>query len=271
MGLAHSPTQMSSPPAIRARLRTLRDAMRYFSPRSSPRQVFLLITRERSGSTAWMDLVGRHPELLCDPHDFLAPQRWFPELDRKRTLYTTRPTRGYKLKICYDYLAEDAESVRHFLLERQQHGIRLVRFYRKNLLRQALSSAMVKATGQLHQLKGSEQKRERRRIDIQNFKRAAIYMQGLSEFEEAALQGVPHLSLAYEESLEKPENTPAATVRFFEYLGLKPMPVDTQYRKPPVRPLHETVANPEEVMAVLRELPFADPTELDQAAGVNRV
>ena len=68
-----------------------------------------------------------------------------------------------------------------------------------------------------------------------------------AEEERAALEGIPHTRVIYEEDLEPAAAHQATANRVLDFLGLPHRPVSTPLRKINARPLREIIANYDEL------------------------
>lgn len=235
---------------------------RWFSQTAQERVQFILITKERSGSTVLMDILSRHPAIWVDLHDFYSPRKWEARFDKPGKVFSRKPVRGVKFKICNDYTSISQQEQTDFIHARHEHGVRLVRLHRKTYLRQALSFIMTGQTRKLHYHHDCSERIETFALDVPKFIDAATYYRELSEREACALEGVPHCYLSYEDVLESPDGKQRGADACFQFLGLPSVPVDTSYKKPSRPQLRSLISNYAELEESLASLPWADIGEL---------
>jgi hypothetical protein len=88
-------------------------------------------------------------------------------------------------------------------------------------------------------------------VDPENVIRWMRSSEALKAYEERLLEGVPHLSLTYEENIRDPRRHQETVEDICEFLGIESAPVQTQYQKMAPPSLREGVANYE---ALARQL-----------------
>jgi LPS sulfotransferase NodH len=241
-------------------LRRLMTEAQHFSPILRPAGYFLLVSQERTGSTLLSTLLSSHPEILMDLHVFYTPETW-PQTRRPgRRLPTTRPVRGFKFKTTHTPLKSSASEVRQFFRTQVDAGVRIVRLQRHNLMRQALSGQMVGKRNGLHTWRhepAASSARPAVEVDVSDLMGRIKYFDRLTRFQDAALAGIPHLAVSYEDDLLPQDRHQATANRVFQSLDLPSAPVETQLRKLTANDLSSIVANLPEVEAALRDTPYA--------------
>lgn len=121
---------------------------------------------------------------------------------------------------------------------------------RTNLLRHALSNIRARREG-FSRKKGEQAPSGAMQVDPENVIRWMRSSEALKAYEERLLEGVPHLSLTYEENIRDPRRHQETVEDICEFLGIESAPVQTQYQKMAPPSLREGVANYE---ALARQL-----------------
>ena len=166
--------------------------------------------------------------------------------------------RGVKFKICNDYTSITQQEQTDFIRKRHERGVRFIRLNRVSYLNQSVSYVMAAQTHRLHYRKESVEEVPRFSVDIERVLNAITYYYELDQREMSALEGLPHLSLTYEEVFEQPGGKQVAADQCFEFLGVESVPVDTAYRKPKRAKLPELIDNFDELAEALSRIPYVD-------------
>jgi hypothetical protein len=80
--------------------------------------------------------------------------------------------------------------------------------------------------------------------------------EALRDYEKKLLEGVPHLSLTYEENILDPEGHQETVDQICAFLGVKSVPVESGYEKIAPPSLRDGVLNYEELARRLRGTPY---------------
>jgi len=241
-------------------LRRLLTEARNLSPILRPARYFLLVSQERTGSTLLTTLLSFHPEVLMDLHVFYTPATWPASRRPGRRLPSRRPVRGFKFKTTHTPLKSSVSEVRRFFRTQVEAGLRVVRLQRHNHMRQALSAQMVGKRNALHAWRhapATASPRPAVEVDVSDLLGRMEYFDQLTRFQDAALEGIPHLPIRYEEDLLPQDRHQETANRIFRALDLPPAPVETQLRKLTANDLSSIVANLPEVEAALQDTPYA--------------
>jgi LPS sulfotransferase NodH len=213
---------------------------------------FLILTSGRTGSSHLVSLLDSHPDLCCfgelfrpaeaslpffyvntphtDPHEYLAS---LTDRVGKRLM-------GFKLTP--NCLATHPEAER--LL--QDTRVRVILLRRVNLLAQALSGGLAKATGVWHSTGGKRNPHAQVRIPPERIVGTLIKLQEQQLALVALCREHPVFELSYEDLAA--DNRLDDVQRF---LGVEPQPLTSRYRRLDPRPLREKIENWEEVRAAL--------------------
>lgn len=218
---------------------------------------FVIFASGRTGSSLLMDLLNSHPGIECEDeilsHRVLSAHRF---LDARAAL-SRRAMFGFKLKLRH-LTTQGVTDPAAFLGRLHARGCRIVHLARRDRLRQALSSAVARQRLAHHQTRAGQRPRAGPfRIDVPwligRMRQMDVDLQG----ERAALTGLPHLALRYEDDLLRRESFQATLDRVFDYLGLDQAPVRTEYVRTGTDRLADLVANLDEIRLTLRTTEYA--------------
>lgn len=220
---------------------------------------FVLFGRGRSGTTALLSMLGDVPGLQCEGevlHDWVL----FP---RRHVLGrgARSPAPGYGCKIL-SYQLRDVQTrldaPESFLRAlHDEHGFRVLYLRRTNLLRHALSNIRARRE-QFHQSKrGTRKGGQSLRFDPERVLAWMRSSEALAGYEARLLEGVPHLSLTYEEHVRSADAHQGTVNEICAFLNVETAPVESSYEKIAPPSLREGVANYDELAARLRGTPYA--------------
>lgn len=221
---------------------------------------FILFGRGRSGTTALVSLLDGLPGVCCEGeilHDWVP----FPHLHvQGRSARTASQTYGCKI---LSYQIRDVQwtlpSRRDFLRTlHHEDGFQVLYLRRTNLLRHALSNIRARRDT-FHQEKNGTGGRKRHRSESE-----ALYVDpetvvdwmhssdALRSYEETLLDGVPHLSLTYEEHIRNPDQHQATINEICEFLEIEAAPVQSRYQKIAPPSLRDGVENYDQLVRRLQ-------------------
>lgn len=218
---------------------------------------FVIFASGRTGSSLLMDLLNSHPGIECEDeilsHRVLSAHRF---LDARAAL-SRRAMFGFKLKL-HHLATQGITDPAAFLGRLHAEGCRIVHLARRDRLRQALSSAVARQRLTQHQTRAGQRPRAGPfRIDVPWLIGRMRQMDAGLQGERAALTGLPHLALWYEDDLLRRESFQASLDRVFDYLGLDQAPVRTEYVRTGTDRLADLVANLAEIRQALRTTEYA--------------
>jgi len=227
-------------------------------PAQGPRPRFVLFGRGRSGTTALVSMLDDVPALHCEGEVLFRPVL-FP---RRHVLgrCARSPGPGYGCKILSYQIRDLQTRVRRpetFLRElHHEHGFQILYLRRTNLLRHALSN--IRARREQYQQKKGEAASTGRalHVDPQHVLAWMRQSEGLRNFEERVLEGLPYLSLTYEAHIRDAGHHQTTVDEVCAFLGVESAPVESSYQKVAPPSLREGIANYEEMAAALAETPY---------------
>jgi LPS sulfotransferase NodH len=124
----------------------------------------------------------------------------------------------------------------------REDGFKVLYLRRTNLLRHALSNIRARQEG-FSRKKGEQTEAGALEVDPETVIEWMRSSEAYEDYEERLLEGVPHLSLTYEENIRDPRHHQETVEDICEFLGIESAPVQTQYKKMAPPSLREGVAN----------------------------
>ncbi len=244
---------------VRQQFRHLQALLSSLSGRPLPDTRFVLFGRGRSGTTALVSMLDDVSGLQCEGevlHDYVS----FPY--RHVLGRAARVSAGaYGCKI----LSYQIKDVQHppgprtdFLrILHHEHDFRILYLRRKNLLRHALSN--IRARRKTFHRKKSDPDATPTALnaDPSLVLEWIQSSEALSDYEHSLLEGVPHLSLTYEEHIRHAEDHQSTVDLICDFLEIESSPVESSYRKVAPRSLKDRVANYDELAQRLDGTPYA--------------
>jgi LPS sulfotransferase NodH len=238
--------------------------IRNLSVRPRAATYFVIVAQERTGSTLLSDLLSFHPDVLMDRHNFYTPKAWSQSSGTVESLYSSTPTRGFKLKVTETPRQDDSERVRQWFRE-HDGDIQWIRLRRRNTLRQAVSAHIADRRDRLHSWREEKLgvisqlwKEQDASADDESCTvcpQAVVdkvkYFETLDQFEDRALQDVSPLTLTYETDLLPQAQHERTAHRVFDHLGLSQAPVETRLEKVTPPALNTLVDNYDELVDAL--------------------
>ena len=239
-----------------------RRAMRKFSDaESGPSIRFVIYGQGRSGSSVLLDLIGSHPDVYCESEIFnekVAARLLKPwDYLHARADLSPKPAYGCKMKIYQMTDDQGIEDPHQFMLDLHAGGWKVIHLVRQDLFRKALSLVVAETRGQFLDRKSGGTGVDSIAIDPVRLEAAMRERKNADEAELAALEGIPHVRVTYEEDLLDSANHQAVSDRVLEYLGIETAPVETRYVRTSRGHVSDYVSNYEDVHAYLSSTEFA--------------
>jgi LPS sulfotransferase NodH len=230
---------------VRQQYRHLQAWIGYLARRTPPETRFILFGRGRSGTTALVSLLDALPSVRCEGeilHDYVP----FPSVHVRGRSRRARSA-GYGCKIL-SYQLRDVQSAfdapRTVLRElHQRHGFNLLYLRRTNLLRHALSNIRARRDQFHRRTSDASERPPSLKVDPEHVLEWMRKSEALQRYEAELLEGVPYLSLTYEEHMRDPSAHQSTVDLICEHLGLPSAPVETDYEKLAPRSLRKGVSN----------------------------
>jgi hypothetical protein len=136
-------------------------------------------------------------------------------------------------------------------------GWKLIHLHRRNVLRHALSNMVAEHVGGFVFRGAGPAESVGLTVDVDMLLGAMSVREEQAEAERAALAGLPHVSVCYEDDLLKPERHQATLDRLSDALGLPRAQAGTEVRRITTDSLRTTIANYEEVATAVRSSRWA--------------
>jgi len=220
---------------------------------------FVIFGRGRSGSTTLVSLLDSLPGVRCDDEILHRPVL-FP-LEHVRAKCAGSRSAAYGCKIL-SYQVRTVKTRRRreaFVRDLARDGFRILYLTRDNVVQQAVSNIRARQLG-FHQSAGRATAVQRVTVDRDDLMHWIEQSLALARFERAALAGVPHLGLTYENDLVLESLHRTTLLRVCDFLDL-PRPegvsLRSQYRKVSPRTLRDSVANYDQLVGFLQGTPYA--------------
>ncbi|MFB6230721.1 MAG: hypothetical protein ABEL04_06140 [Salinibacter sp.] len=233
-------------------------AYRWTDSNALPAPRFILFGRGRSGTTALLSMLDDVPALHCEGevlHNYV-PYPYRHVLGRSARAAAP----GYGCKIL-SYQVQDVQNALEHpasFIDRlwNEGGFQILYLRRANLLRHALSNIRARRE-QFHKKKDDTPDEARAlRVDPDHVMEWIRSSEALGAYEERLLEGVPHLSLTYEEHIRDPDVHQATVDEICASLGVESAPIESSYRKIAPPSVREGVANYDELVRRLRGTPY---------------
>ncbi len=238
-----------------------RGVRRIVSPGDGPKIRFVIYGQGRSGSSVLLDLIGSHPDVYCESEIFnekVAARLLKPwDYLHARADLSPKPAYGCKMKIYQMTDDQGIESPHQFMLDLHVGGWKVIHLVREDLFRKALSLVVAETRGQFLDRKSGGTGVDSIAIDPARLEAAMRERRNADEAELAALEGIPHVRVTYEEDLLDAANHQAVSDRVLEYLGLESAPVETRYVKTSRGHVSDYVTNYSDVHEYLTGTEFA--------------
>lgn len=212
---------------------------------------FVIFGQSRAGTTLLQELLNSHPEIQCDGEllnlnqKYLANRqgyqlhRRFPLLLIYRQLWAAhRPAYGCKL------LVEHLAYVRATLTLLEKIGWKIIHVQRRDVLHQSFSLLVALKTDRWHRQAG-EALDDPLRVQIteSELKDEICKRQLMRARENKVMKSLSPLSLFYEDNLQQSDDQARTLGRVFDFIGVRPHPVNSSLQPTYERPYSEIVEN----------------------------
>lgn len=199
-----------------------------------------------------VELLNGNPNVHCDgeilERPVLLPTEWV-------TVHRNRHSGcayGFKVKLYQLTIDQALDDPDRWLATMHQGGWCVIYLWRRNLLRHVLSNIVALNSGRYRRRVGSTGAEPTQlRVDPARVLQFMRLREQLGEQERAALAGVPHETVCYEDDLMRTERHQATVGRLGKALRLKLERASTTLRPINSRPLPDMVANYEELERAL--------------------
>lgn len=228
-------------------------AMRYLpaiAPRwASPIRRFVIVTVGRTGSELLVNLLDRHPRVVCEG-EILALRPRFPRQYARaraaRAGWHGAEAYGWKLLTGHFMDGTDssvtADAAERYIAGLVEDGHRIILLERRDHLQQAISWYRAHH-GRFHYRHGDDEAYVPVEVDPELLLRAASTNEVASDQLRVSVKVVPHLRLVYEDDLLDPVRHQHTLDSVCAFLGIASAPASTEYIKVAPRHTQELVSN----------------------------
>ena len=238
------------PPLKQAAVYASRFRPSRLGPIAAGRVQFVIFAQGRTGSTLLADLMNSHEGVHCDNEILGWPVR-FPDAWVNACRRRHRGSHyGFKVKP-YELTVDQRLDPGAWLSRMDERGWKLIHLRRRNVLRHALSNVVAEHIGGYTFRNADPGESAGVTVDPDMLLGAMEVRSEQGEVERVALEGLPHVSLSYEDDLLRPERHQATLDRISDALGLPRAPARTELRRVTIDDLRTTIANYEEVAAAV--------------------
>jgi len=233
-----------------------------------PPNRFVIVTAGRTGSELLTDLLGSHPDVICEPEilreRLVAPEQFVAGRAAKAGLGGAQAY-GFKIHcghFGYQVLRERDQYLRHL----SDEGVHLIFLRRGNFVAQAVSSTIASRT-RWHWRRRDGPVFTPVELDPVEVLMMTYLFEESDHYLEAMLAGLPHLTLRYEDNLCDGPAQQATVDRICDRLGLRHATTVSDHVRFTPPTLSATVANFEAVTALVRGSRFARFLDDESQAG----
>jgi hypothetical protein len=225
----------------------------------APAKRILIFAQGRTGTWLMTHFLNAHPAIFCDK-EILMYRKVAP------FGYLTACSRlgGGKIYGCHvqvnQLLTAQRVAVAPFLRRAAAADWQILYMTRQDIVRQSISTMLATRRRQWYSYDKPENQAPQT-IDPAELHRWLQRRIDHTAIEQAALRDLPHLTIVYERDLLDPAHHQATMDRVFNYIGVPTVPVVAQTERLN-GDLRTAIANYDELIASLRETPFAEYTDL---------
>lgn len=237
-------------------------ALRFYAPAASrrwPPTRFVIVTVGRSGSQLLSDLLGSHPEIVCDGEILAADPAWPRLCVAARTAEAARHgAEVYGWKLLIGHLGDPVESSgpARFVSALARRGTRFILLEREDHLQQSISWYRAHAT-RYHHHRGEEGEFAPQEIDPDLLLRATAVNAEATAWLRQAVSPFPHLRLIYEHDLFDPVDRRRTLDQVCRFIGVEPAPMSSDLVRVSPRRTREMVTNWPAIAAAFELSAFA--------------
>lgn len=217
---------------------------------------FVIFGRGRSGSTALVSLINSLPNLHCDGEILNQPVLFpFSHVLAKcgnsnSSIYGCKIL-SYQIRSVQPILNREG-----FIRRLHDNGFKILYIKRENLIYHALSNIRAREFG-FHKKVSEIHNDEKISVDTDELLNWIKSSEELDKYEKLLLEGIPHLSLTYENHLLNTGNHEPTVRLVCDYLSVECGKAETGYRKVSPKTLRDSVANYDEIIKCLENTAYA--------------
>lgn len=219
---------------------------------------FVIVTPGRSGSELLTDLLGSHPDIVCDAEilrqRLVLPEHFVAGRAAKAGLAGARAY-GFKMH-CGHFGYQVLRERDHYLRQLSGSGAHVIFLRRDNVVAQAISSTIALRT-RWHWRRQDGAAFTPLELDPVEILMMAYLFEESDRYLAQMVADLPHLTLNYEDDLHDGPAQQASVDRICDLLGVRRAPTATDHVRFTPRTLSETVANFGAVADLIRPTRFA--------------
>lgn len=232
-----------------------------------PKRRFALVTTGRTASVLLAERLDTHPDIVCEG-EILGDRRRFPL--QFVAGHATRAALGgahaYGFTItCRHFGFQILREEPGYLRRLEKAGYHLIFLRRRNVVAQALSAAIASKT-RWHWVAGDRPVFAPLDVDPVEVLTMSYLFEESDQLLATALQGLPHLTIAYEDDLQEQDAQQATVDRICSLLDLASAPTWSDQVRYTPRRLADTVANFDAVADLLAPTRFRRFLDDDSAS-----
>lgn len=214
---------------------------------------FIVLTHARSGSSFLLDVLLRHPDVVGLGEVFRTNRGRYGRALILKTLFGNhgRHVRAAGFKIFYYHPNDTADDALWDALCRQD-GLHVIHLYRQDVIGMVLSRELAARTDAYHQHRSEKAAEvEPFEVDVEAIVSKLERTAGLRRERLQQLGQHPIMDLGYEDLVSDPETQFG---RVFEFLGLPPRPVQSNFKRNASVDWSRVVLNYDELQEVIGRL-----------------
>ena len=211
----------------------------------------------RSGSELLCNLLDLHPQVQCDT-EILFHHVFFPKLFIEgKCAVCHKEAYGFKVKV-YQLRDDQKLDPRQFLIDMLDDGWKIIHLQRDNILRQVISLLAARQRKVFHiKSKTKSPSPEKIRVDCNKVLSEIKQREDYQEEDNKVLEGLPHITVVYENDLLREQDHQKTVDRIFEYLDIHSVPVQTNFVRLTPNHLSDLVENYDELVGIISQSKYA--------------
>ena len=225
------------------------------SPSKVPKQIFMILSRGRSGSELLRSLLNSHPEIYCDGEIFtdkliLSPKLFLKGMAKKQSVRLY----GYKAKPFH--LKRQFNQISRIKSEFFTPEIKIIYLKRLNILRQAISVQIGNQKNRWHDTIETGTLNKKFVIDYEELIMQIKSFEKNEKREKEFLKNIRYHQIIYENDLLSAENHQTTLDLVFSYLGVNSIQVQTNYIRSTTDHLSDFIKNHDEIISKIKKTDY---------------
>lgn len=222
-----------------------------------PQNRFIIFGEGRCGSTALVSRLGSLNGVHCD-NEVLAFKVPFP-YQHMLMAASRSDCDVYGCKVLAFHI-RDLQPIKNrdvFIKQLHENGFKIIHLRRNNLIEHAMSNIRANKFGYHQQKAKKRRKTGKVHVELEELMAWMTRTEGLYAYEDVLLEGVPRLSLTYEDNISDEEKQSRTMPQVCEYLGLPYEEGSCAYDKISPRSLRDSIENYDEIANALAGTKYA--------------